>query len=76
MSTTRRNRVIQTQTPLNPGNSGGGLFTNDGFLVGINTWTNDKKISEGLGFAISLATLLELNPPGLSTSRPPTGEQR
>ena len=61
-------RIIQTQTALNPGNSGGGLFDRDGFLVGVNTWTNDRRISEGLGFAISLDALLELRPPGL---RPP-----
>jgi S1-C subfamily serine protease len=63
-------RVIQTQTPLNPGNSGGGLFDHEGFLVGINTWTNDKRVSEGLGFAISLATLAELDPPGLVKPHP------
>ena len=61
-------RIIQTQTALTPGNSGGGLFDRDGFLVGVNTWTNDRRISEGLGFAISLDALLELRPPGL---RPP-----
>jgi serine protease Do len=65
--------VIQTQTALNPGNSGGGLFDQQGRLVGINTWTNDKRVSEGLGFAISLETLLELHPPGLAA---PAVEER
>lgn len=63
-------RIIQTQTALNPGNSGGGLFDHDGFLVGVNTWTNDRRISEGLGFAISLDALLELRPPGLRAPVP------
>jgi S1-C subfamily serine protease len=60
-----RVRVIQTQASINPGNSGGGLYDNEGFLLGINTWTTDKSLSEGIGFAISLDSLLELAPPPL-----------
>ena len=62
-------RIIQTQTALNPGNSGGGLFDREGYLLGINTWTNDRRVSEGLNFAIALETLLELKPPGLTVPR-------
>jgi hypothetical protein len=62
--------VIQTQAALNPGNSGGGLFDQEGRLVGINTWINDKRVSEGLGFAIALETLLESHPPGLAGNGP------
>lgn len=58
-------RVIQTQASINPGNSGGGLYDHDGYLLGINTWTTDKSLSEGIGFAISLDSLLELAPPPL-----------
>jgi serine protease Do len=47
---------------INPGNSGGGLYDADGRLIGINTLTSDKRFAEGLGFAISLPTLLELAP--------------
>ena len=61
----RQVHVIQTDAPLNPGNSGGGLYTKSGALIGINTWTNDKRFSEGLGFSIALNTLFELNPPEL-----------
>lgn len=61
----RRVPVIQTQAVLNAGNSGGGLYDSDGYLVGINTWAEDKRVSEGLGFAISLETLKSLRPPGL-----------
>lgn len=56
-------RVIQTSAAINPGNSGGGLYSEEGWLIGINTWTNDKRVAEGLGFAISFKTLLDLTPP-------------
>jgi S1-C subfamily serine protease len=62
----RRVRVIQIQAAINPGNSGGGLYDQEGFLIGINTWTADKRISEGIGFAMALDTLLELAPPMLA----------
>jgi len=52
--------VIQTSAAINPGNSGGGLFDGKGRLVGINTWTQDKRVAEGLGFAIVFHTLYEL----------------
>jgi S1-C subfamily serine protease len=61
----RRLRVIQTQAAVNPGNSGGGLYDKNGALVGIITWTRDKRVSEGLGFAIGLDALLDLAPPAL-----------
>jgi len=50
--------VIQTDAALNPGNSGGGLFTIDGKLIGINTWK--VRWSEGLGFAIPVKAMSEL----------------
>ncbi len=52
--------LYQTQTPINSGNSGGGLFTRDGQLVGINTLTEDKQTAEGLSFAIGTTTFLDL----------------
>ncbi len=61
----RQVHVIQTDAALNPGNSGGGLYDKSGTLIGINTWTHDKRSSEGLGFAIALDSLLELDPPGV-----------
>jgi S1-C subfamily serine protease len=61
----RQVRVIQTQAAINPGNSGGGLYDQQGYLLGINSWTADKSVSEGLGFAIALDSLLELAPPQL-----------
>jgi S1-C subfamily serine protease len=55
-------QVIQTNTAINPGNSGGGLYDKEGRLVGITTWTQDKRVAEGLSFAIAFETLLKLNP--------------
>ena len=55
-------RVIQTSAAINPGNSGGGLYDHDGHLVGINTWTKDKRFAEGLSFSIAFHTLLPLLP--------------
>jgi S1-C subfamily serine protease len=55
-------RVLQSTAAINPGNSGGGLYDADGRLIGINTMTGDKRVAEGLGFAIAFPTLLELLP--------------
>ncbi|HNW33847.1 MAG TPA: trypsin-like peptidase domain-containing protein [Candidatus Ozemobacteraceae bacterium] len=46
--------VIQMQTPLNHGNSGGGLYDPEGFLVGVNTWIYAKTVSEGLNFSLAI----------------------
>ncbi len=55
-------KVVQTSAAINPGNSGGGLYDDHGHLIGINTWTQDKRVADGLGFAIGFQTLLELAP--------------
>lgn len=58
---------LQTDAPLNPGNSGGPLFNSKGKVVGIVS--HMKSISggnEGLGFAASINMIKELlldNPP-------------
>jgi S1-C subfamily serine protease len=61
----RQLRIIQTQTAINPGNSGGGLYDQEGYLVGVNTWTQDKRVGEGLNFALTLDTLAGMSLPGL-----------
>lgn len=55
-------RILQTSAAINPGNSGGGLYDTDGHLLGINTWTKDKRFAEGLSFSIAFHTLLPLLP--------------
>ncbi len=58
--------VIQTDAPINPGNSGGPLLSLSGEIVGINTFryelTESGRSVEGLGFAISEATIVPLLP--------------
>lgn len=46
--------VIQTQTALNPGNSGGPLLNDQGELIGINAF---RKGGEGLNFAVAADTI-------------------
>lgn len=52
--------IIQTQAPVNTGNSGGGLYLMDGKLIGVITWTKPKHISEGIGLAISYEDFVKL----------------
>ena len=42
--------VIQTQTPIDAGNSGGPLFDQEGFMVGVNSF---KASAENVNFAVS-----------------------
>jgi S1-C subfamily serine protease len=44
--------VVQTQTPLNPGNSGGPLLTDEGLLIGVNSFIDPK--AQGLNYAVSI----------------------
>ena len=51
-------QLIQTDAPINSGNSGGGLFNMKGELVGINeaksSMTSSGTTVDGVGFAISI----------------------
>jgi serine protease Do len=49
---------IQTDAPVNPGNSGGPLVNVDGEVIGMNTFIMSQSGgNEGLGFAIPCATV-------------------
>ena len=50
--------VIQTQTPISPGNSGGPLFSRDGKLIGINSFLSES--GQNLNFAVALPELNDL----------------
>ncbi len=51
-------RYIQTDAPINHGNSGGPLFYKDK-LVGVNTWGLSKEATEGLNFSIHYAEVID-----------------
>ena len=61
----RQVRLVQTSTAINSGNSGGGLYNAAGRLIGINTATVDKRVADGLSFAIDLDTFLAFRVPFL-----------
>lgn len=52
--------LLQTSAPVNPGNSGGGLFNSAGNLVGIVNAKSSGLNVEGLGFAIPSNTAKEV----------------
>jgi serine protease Do len=54
--------LIQTDTSITYGNSGGGLYTSKGELVGINTSIADPRLGSGLGFSIRVLVLNDLKP--------------
>ena len=67
--------LIQTQTPISPGNSGGPLFNEAGKLVGVNT---SKAGGENLNFAVVadlVKEFLRANP-GLSKTNPGSAQMK
>lgn len=51
-------QIIQTTTPISPGNSGGPLLDEYGLVVGINTSSLADKEAQSLNFAISSIEVL------------------
>ncbi|WP_031482923.1 S1C family serine protease [Maridesulfovibrio frigidus] len=51
-------RYIQTDAPINHGNSGGPLFYKDK-LIGVNTWGLSKQTAEGLNFSVHYAEVMD-----------------
>lgn len=52
--------LIQTDAPVNPGNSGGGLFNMAGELVGVVNAKSSGEDVEGIGFAIPSNTARDI----------------
>ncbi len=51
-------KLIQTDAALNPGNSGGPLFSMDGYVIGINTLKFKSYSVDGMGFSIPITSVL------------------
>lgn len=69
--------LLQTDTAINKGNSGGGLFNGSGQLIGIVNAKSSGTSVEGLGFAIPIDTakpvIESLITSGYVTGRPQLG---
>ncbi len=63
-------QIIQTTAPISPGSSGGGLFDEEGRLVGLTTFYLLR--GQNLNFALPVEWLKEL--PGRAVARPPAKE--
>ena len=55
--------IVQTDAAVSPGSSGGGLFNEEGELVGITTFKHAGAASEGLSFATLVEWVRELVAP-------------
>ncbi|MEO8401690.1 MAG: S1C family serine protease [Gammaproteobacteria bacterium] len=65
--------ILQTDAAISPGSSGGGLFDENGNLIGITFLKDESKGSEGLGFAIPTEFILaamEQEKPSISEEQP------
>lgn len=60
-------KLIQTSAPISPGSSGGGLFNEQGQLVGVTTLKRTGAAMEGLGFAVPADWVVQLVNPDKKT---------
>ena len=69
--------VFQTSAPVSPGNSGGGLFNDQGQLIGIVNAKSSDADAEGLGFAIPVNKAMEIASALITDGEytPPAGEE-
>ncbi|MFL2664415.1 MAG: S1C family serine protease [Dehalococcoidia bacterium] len=71
--------VIQTDAAINPGNSGGPLLLMSGKLAGINTYkvinSESGVPTEGIGFAISISTLLQITSSNSNSQNEPSSPE-
>ncbi len=68
--------IIQTDAPLNPGNSGGPLLNLNGEVIGVNSairtdssTTSGEPTNSGIGFAISVNTVKRVIPSLISKGK-------
>ena len=55
--------IIQTDTPVHPGNSGGPLLDSQGLVIGITTaMRSDSGVFQGVGFAVPADTIWRVVP--------------
>lgn len=52
--------LIQTDAAINPGNSGGALFNAQGEVIGINSVKMSTTGVEGMGYAISVSSVMDI----------------
>lgn len=63
-------RVIQTDAPMNPGNSGGPLLDRRGRVIGVNTQiASNTGASAGIGFAVPINTAKRVIPELIETGK-------
>ena len=63
-------KLLQISAPVNRGNSGGGVFTTDGYLIGIVN--SGIEYQDGLGFALPSNTALDIANQLISTYKDTT----
>lgn len=62
--------IIQTDTPVNPGNSGGPLLNSEGEVMGVTTAIRSESgVFQGVGFAVPANTLRRVIPDLIETGQ-------